>query len=286
MSLFFVDSSCDLDSQQIKSLGIECFNLPYVIDGKEKLIADDFEYTKFYSKIRKGIELKYLPLSEKEYENVFEPALKSGDDIVYVYSTSKVLDCKNLFSARDKLLNKYPDRKFNLIDSKNFSAGHASVCFMLAMKYRSGRTVDEIVEDSYDVIDSIACYMIVDSLEQISKHGALETNAVVGTALNIKSILAVDIDGRIRLVEKVSGRKRALNKLIQIVRQTGKNIADNQLVICNSHATEDSKFIADTLKSYMGDDLKVLEQNISPSNTAVVGNNVISIAFHVYKKMH
>ena len=92
MSLFFVDSSCELDPQQIKNLGIEIFNLPYSIDGQEKIITDDFDYIKFYSKVRKGVDLKYLPLSEKEYVNIFEPALKGGDDIVYVHSSGQVFD--------------------------------------------------------------------------------------------------------------------------------------------------------------------------------------------------
>ena len=51
MSLIFVDSSCDLDFQQIKNLGIECFHLPFVLNGEEGSTNSDFDYHKFYSKI-------------------------------------------------------------------------------------------------------------------------------------------------------------------------------------------------------------------------------------------
>jgi DegV family protein with EDD domain len=286
MSLFYVDSSCDLEPQQIKSLGIECFNLPYKIDGQTKTLDDDFDYAKFYSKVRKGVNIEYLPLSVSQYEGVFEPALKGGDDVIYVHPTSKIFDTTNLIKARKKLCEKYPERRFEIIDSKNFSAGHASVCFALALKYKNGQTIDEIVNEDYKTIDSIACYMVVDSLENLSKAQIIDAGAVVGSTLNIKSILAVDIDGNIRLVEKVSGKKRALNKLIQLVRQTGQNIVDNPLFITNSLSSADAKMVVDGLKEYIGEELKVLEHNISPTNTTIVGNGVVAIAFRVHKKIH
>jgi DegV family protein with EDD domain len=286
MSLFFVDSSCDLDSQQIKSLGIECFNLPYVLDGELKTLDEDFEFSKFYSKVRKGEGVKYQSLSEKEYMKVFEPALKGGDDIIYVYSSGLIFDSTNVLSAREKLLKKYSERKFELIDSKNFSIGHGNVCFLLGLQYHNGSTIEEIIEYSYDLIDSVACYMVVDSIQPLIVSGIMDENSMVGSALNIKSILAVDIDGSIRLVEKVSGKKRALSKIVQLIRQTGKNIADNPLFIANSHAETDAQYIVDTLKGYLGDEMKVLESNITPSNVSIVGNGAVVVAFRVYKKIH
>ena len=65
MSLIFVDSSCDLDFQQIKNLGIECFHLPFVLNGEEGSTNSDFDYHKFYSKLRKGIVVTNKNLTEK-----------------------------------------------------------------------------------------------------------------------------------------------------------------------------------------------------------------------------
>ena len=286
MSLFFVDSSCDLDAQLIKNLGIECFSLPFKIEGEVKSITDDFDYLKFYSKVRKGVDLSYEALSEKGYIKIFEPALQGGDDIVYVHASSKIFDTKNLVSAREKLLNKYPERKIELIDSKNFSVGYGAVCFKLALEYRNGKTIQEIVDNAYETIDSMACYMVVDSLEPVNNFGAMDCGAVVGTALNIKSILAIDIDGNFRLLEKVSGKKRAVSKLVQLIRQTGKNIADNPLYVCNSHSASDADSLIGTLKEYMGDDFKAVSENLTPSNTIVVGNGVVLVSFPVHKKIH
>lgn len=281
MSLFFVDNSCDLDTQQIKNLGIECFNLPTDFSGES---LDDFDYPKFYSKLRKGIVISPKSLTEKEYISIFEPAFKMGDDIIYVHASSSIIDTTNLLSSKKKLSTKFPDRRFELIDSKNFSSGYGVVAFMLALKYHNGDSIDEIVEYSHSIIDSIAMYMIVDSLEPLSRSGKLYTNAVVGTALNIKSIIAVDYDGKFKLVEKVSGKKRAISKLIQIIRQTGKNIADNLTIVNSSSSTVDTEFLLISIKEHFGEDIRLLSNYISPINTSIVGSNVITLAFNVHKK--
>ena len=153
MSLFFVDNSCDLDFEQIHKLGIECFTIPYLINDMEHSFGHDFDYEKFFSKVRKGVVLASKNLTEEEYVKAFEPALNNGDDIVYVHASSELYDYSELHNARKKLLEKYPERKFEFVDSKNFSAGLGVVSLELALKYRNGKSVDELVEFSYELFE-------------------------------------------------------------------------------------------------------------------------------------
>ena len=60
MSLFFVDSGCDLGFDQIKKLGIESINLNYTINDKEMEFNSEFDYDKFYSKFKKGVCVNYI----------------------------------------------------------------------------------------------------------------------------------------------------------------------------------------------------------------------------------
>ena len=286
MSLFFVDNSCDLDFEQIRKLGIECFSLPYLINDVEHSFDDDFNYEKFFSKVRKGIVLSYRPLTKDEYVQVFEPALNGGDDVVYVHASSEMFDYANLSKAKEKLLNKYPERKFELIDSKNFSAGLSMIALELALKYRNGCTIEEIVEHSYLVKDKIATYMVVKSLENMTLNGVVEGNNLVGSSLNVNYIVSVDFDGNFKVVDKVSGRKRAISKLIQIVRQTGENITDYSLIVTESQVGTEGEEMISKLREYFGEDMKVILQKMSPTTTAIVGLGSIAIAFKVHRKMN
>lgn len=286
MSLFFVDNSCDLDFEQIRKLGIECFSLPYLINDVEHSFDDDFNYEKFFSKVRKGVVLSYRQLSKEEYIQVFEPAINGGDDIVYVHASGEMFDYTNLEKAKEKLLNKYPDRKFELVDSKNFSAGLSMIALELALKYRNGCTIEEIVEHSYTIKDKVATYMIVKSLENMTLNGVVEGNNLVGSSLNVNYIVSVDVDGNFRVVEKVSGRKKAISKLIQILRQTGENITDYSLIITESQVSTEGEEVISKLKEYYGQDLKVILQKMSPTTTAIVGLGAIAIAFKVHRKLN
>ena len=286
MSLFFVDNSCDLDFEQIRKLGIECFSLPYLINDVEHSFDDDFNYEKFFSKVRKGIVLSYRQLSKEEYIQVFEPALNGGDDVVYVHASGEMFDYTNLEKAKEKLLNKYPERKFELIDSKNFSAGLSMIALELALKYRNGCTIEEIIEHSYSIKDKVATYMVVKSLENMTLNGVVEGNNLVGSSLNVNYIVSVDVDGNFRVVDKVSGRKKAIAKLIQILRQTGENVTDYSLIVTESQVGIESVEMVAKLREYFGDELKVIIQKMSPTTTAIVGLGSIAIAFKVHRKMN
>ncbi|MBE5736536.1 MAG: DegV family EDD domain-containing protein [Clostridiales bacterium] len=286
MSLFFVDSGCELDSTQIRNLGIECINLPYEINNEVKEFGENFDFDKFYSKLRKGVVLNLCPLKSEEYVKILEPALEGGDDIIVVHSSNEIFSNKGLLDAVATLKDIYPDRLIELIDSKNMSAGTGVVCYELAKMYHSGATIQEIVDASLDIINTTACYMIVDSLEPLSYNGVVDSSLVIGSSLNIKLIIAIDIDGKVRLIDKVSGRKRAIAKLVQIIRQEGKNVADNTIIVSNSNLTSESADLVSTLKEYFGDSLKLIECRITPSNAVLLGCGSMGVAFKVHRKIH
>lgn len=283
MSLFFVDSGSELDATQTKKLGIECINLPYAINDKRYEFDEDFDYEKFYSKFKKGVCVNYLHLSEAEYINIFEPCLSQGDDIAYVYSSEKVIDNTNLKNAVNNLLEKYPERKFSLIDSANLSIGQGLVSYECALLYRKGLSVEEIEEKANEIKNNYSMYFSCNSIEQLCDNNLIDSGLITGTALNIKPILSVDFDGNIQLIDKVSGKKKALSKLIELCRQTGENVADYPIGIVYSNDFAQAEELKNKLLELFGD-VNIIISRMSPSNASLVGNSVIGISFHVHRK--
>ena len=64
MSLLFVDSGCDLSYNHIKMLGIDCINIPYLINDTVLSFSEDFDYEKWLERTRfeKFWEWFFLPL--------------------------------------------------------------------------------------------------------------------------------------------------------------------------------------------------------------------------------
>lgn len=285
MSLLFVDSGCDLSVDQIKMLGIECVNLPYMINDRELSFVGEFDYEKFYSKCRKGVVIDRSPLSKQEYIDIFEPAIK-GDDIIYIHENGKLLDMDILHSVRDFLLKKYDGRRFELIDSKNYSIGYGSISYLLARLYRNGGSIDEIVNASYDISKETAMYVILDGLDGLCNHQLLGDGKVVGTSLNIKPIISIDVDGNVQVVDKVSGRKKAINRLLEIVRQTGENVVDYPMAIVHSHLDSDAIDLDTRLKECFGNDIQLTTHKMSPENVSLFGMHALGVVFHTHCRIH
>ena len=284
MSLFFVDSGCDLGFDTIKKLGIESINLPYSINDKQLEYSQDFEADKFYSKFKKGVCVNFLPLTEQNYIDIFDPCLSQGDDIIYVHSSSKIIDYQTLYSAREKLLQSYPDRKFELVDTANVSIGQGLIAYECALLYRKGYSVSEIYEQSFEIKNNYAMYFSCDSLEQMCNNNIIDSNLVSGTALNIKPILAVNFDGEIEIIDKVSGKKKVISRLVELCRQTGQNVADYMIGIVYSSDQKSAEELKCKLNEVFGDEITVIMERVSPSNAALLGNSVLGISFRVHKK--
>lgn len=286
MSLFFVDSNCDLNRDYIKKLGVECIDLPYSINDKTFPFDEEFDYKKFYSKYKKGVIVNNVNLSTENYMDIFSKCLDLGDDIVYVHSSQNLVDISNLISARDTLKEVYPDRKIEIIDSSNISVGQGALSIELAMMYRRGDSIDEIVEASFDKKHEYAMYFASSNCEKMRNRGLIDGSVIPGTVLNIKPIFSIDIDGKIQLVDKVSGKKKAILKLVEICRQYGKNVVDYPVAIVYSNDEASANELAEKLKEHFGSEMQISISQMSPANAGILGDSVLGLSFHVHKKFN
>ena len=285
MSLFFVDNGSELTFEQIKSLGIECFNFRYTLNDKVLDFDDKFDYDKFYSKFKKGVCVGLYNYSAQDYVDIFEPCLQQ-DDIIYICGSQDVAFNENLYKARDILTEKYSDRSFKIIESKNFSIGQGIVSYLLALGYKKGDNLEEIENKSFEIRDEIATYFMVDNVEQLYLNNLLPSNSVAGTSLNIKPILTIDIDGKFQVIDKVSGKRKALSTLITYIRQIGKNVADYPIGIVYTDNENMAIELKDEILSLFGEEVKIIMSRMSPVNSAILGRGALGLSFHVHKKVH
>ena len=286
MSLIFVDSGCDLDRDYIKKLGIECIDLPYSINDKTFSFDDEFDYKKFYSKCKKGVIINTPQLSTEEYINIFSKCLELGDDIIYVHSSENLVDIKNLINAKDSLIEFFPDRKIEFIDSQNISVGQGALSYILAMMYRRGDNIEDIVNAGLEKRQECAMYFASGNCEQMQNRGLIDSSVLPGTMLNIRPIFSVDCDGKIQLVDKVSGKKKAVLKLLEICRQQGQNVADYPISIVYGNDEVSANELADKVKEYFGSEVQLSVSQMSPYNVGVLGDSILGISFHVHKKLN
>ncbi|MBE5738226.1 MAG: DegV family EDD domain-containing protein [Clostridiales bacterium] len=282
MSLFFVDNNCDLGNELIGKMSIECIDFPYLLDGK--VMTFDYDYSKLVSKSKKLLKIEALELSKENYVSIFKQCFDRGDDVIYLYASEKIFNTKNLTDAKTQLEQLYPDRKLLLIDSCSFSIGQGLISYDIAMQYRNGATISEIEEYSYKIKNEYALYLTVDTANTLVDNGLVPSTMVAGASLSVKPILTIDFDGSFQLVEKVSGKKRAVSKMVDYIRQYGSNVADYPIGIVYSDNETQANELREKVVEYFGEEAKILMGRFSPSNLSIVGVGAIGICFHVKKK--
>ena len=80
-----------------------------------------------------------------------------------------------------------------------------------------------------------------------------KTAAWAGTMLNIKPVMHVDDDGHLIPLEKVRGRKKSLNALVDHMEKSAVQPIDNQMVfITHGDCLEEAEYVADQVKERFG----------------------------------
>ncbi len=285
MSLLFIDTSCDLSDEQIKKMGVECIRMPFKYDGKKTQYDENYDFDRLHSKCRKGIDISTYTLTVKDYVKFLEEPLKNGDDILYLHSSAHMISTENLVLAKGQLLEQYPDRKIILVDSCNFSVGTGILAYLIALKFIASATIDEIEEYLLQIRNEYQLFMLLDSVDTLVANNVLAEEKSHGFTLNIKPIITLDMDGNCILTDRVNGRKKGAQKLIEYIRLYGENVIDYPINVVYSSSEQEAEELKEKLFGYFGKDANIFLQRMTPANMALVGGGALGICFHLRKKI-
>ena len=116
--IIFTDSTCDLDAEHIKELGVKTIPLNFTYEGKSYIDGAGLSYKDFYNLLREKKDITTSQINAGTFIKEFEPYLKEQKDILYIafssglsgtYSSAKI--------AEADLQEKYPNRKIIVIDT-------------------------------------------------------------------------------------------------------------------------------------------------------------------------
>ena len=150
------------------------------------------------------------------YRRCFEQALKAGEDVLYLCFSSGMsgtLQSANL--CAEELREEYPARRLIVLDTLCASVGQAMLVREAARKQQEGLSIDELAAWVEENRLKICHWFTVDSFDHLKHGGRVSAAAAaVGTMLQIKPLLHVDDEGKLRVAEKPRGRKQAIRTQI------------------------------------------------------------------------
>ena len=210
----FTDATADLSPTLLAGLpSVEIIPMQVEIGGTEYTYGspDGITATEFYRLQRAGNFATTSQINPTVYFQYFEPCLRQGVDVLYLcFSSGLSGTYQSAMLAAEELQQEYPERKIICVDTLGASAGEGFLVREAAKMQGNGLTIEELAEWVTKRRLQVCHWFTVDTFTHLKHGGRVSAAAAaMGTALQIKPLLHVDDNGKLQVMEKSRGRKKA-----------------------------------------------------------------------------
>ena len=225
------DSATDLPKEIIDKYQLHVIPTPVTIDGTDYFDGKTIFPEEFYRIQADGADIKTYHINQYMFRENFEPYAKAGDEVLYLCFSTGIAGTFNAANlAKEELLEKYPDFKLTILDTKCASLGFGLVVEKVLRMQANGAPKELIIEAAQYFCDHMEHIVTVETLEYLYKGGRLSrTSAVLGGVLDVKPIIEVNDEGALVAFEKVRGRHKSLKRCVELVGERGVEL-DKQII--------------------------------------------------------
>ena len=279
--VFMTDSDSDLPFHLKEQYNIPVVYMPYALNGKEYFddLGQMLDHKSYYDMMRNGAAPVTSALNEASYIEYFEPVLKEKDLLFVAFSSKLSCTLQAVYSAREKLLEQYPDRKFIVVDTLRISGPMTLLVLKAHEMYRAGKPIEEVAAWLEENKLRAQAYFIVDDLKYLKRGGRISaTAATVGTMLDLKPIISEAPDGTLTANDKIRGRKKAIAFIVDKMLEFAPDPAESPIIVLNADSIEDAERTKALVEQKLpGADVMI--ENVGPVIGAHSGPGTIALCF-------
>ena len=250
-------STSDLNVKHYKDRGIRYICFHYFLDGIEH--KDDFGETlpisEFYKKMEQGAMTKTSQLNAQDYYNYFENLINEGyKEILHLTLSSGISGTINSARIAVNMINeKYKDVKIYIVDSLAASSGYGLLMEKLADLKDEGKSIEEVKDWAENNRLFINHWFFSTDLKYYVRGGRISrTSGFFGNMLHVCPLLNVNDEGKLIPREKIIGKKKVINAIVQKMIENAKDGKDynDYCYISHSAVFEDAKAVKDKVEDY------------------------------------
>ncbi|HIU01536.1 MAG TPA: DegV family protein [Candidatus Coproplasma excrementavium] len=213
------DSTCDLYASFIRQHDIKFVSLTYTVEDKNGNMTDGLDnftdysqYVEFYEKLRGGCLSRTSMLNYESHLAHFTRLAEEGaKDVVHFTISSGLSPTVTVAEkAAADVKKKYPEFNVYAVDSLSATIGQGALVRAALRMRDEGKSAEETVAYVKDMRLKIQYMIAVNDLNYLKRGGRVSSvAAIAGTMLGIKPILSFTRDGKLNVIDKVRGMKRA-----------------------------------------------------------------------------
>lgn len=280
------DSTCDLYAQEIKDLGIYVGHLSYLVEKNDEIseYEDNFteysQYVDYYNQLKNGAIAKTSILNVEAHVRMFtemaEKGIKNALHISQSYGLSPTLDNAN--KAIEIVKEKYPDINYKAIEARTTTVAEGMLVKIACEMRDANKGLDETIAFLQDLKLRIQHFIIADDLMFLKRGGRVSgAKAVVGTLLNLKPIIEFSQEGKLEVVRKEMGMKKAIKSVVEEAKKYTKNKTAFKGVIVHTNNEPMAREMQEQIKKAFGYEPEI--RIMGPIIGAHVGPGAVAYTF-------
>ncbi len=227
-----VDSTCDLYHDFVVENEIAFVPLTFTVekDGKMEDRLDAFteygQYVDFYNELRAGAFSRTAMLNyEAHFEHFHKLAEGGAQDVVHFTISSGLARTREVAAqAAADVQKEFPVFNVLVVDPLTTTVGCGALVRQ-ALKYRNdGKTAEETWKYCNELRLHIQHFIVADDLQYLKRGGRISAAAAaIGGVLGIKPIISFDKEGKLGVIDKVRGTKKAISYIKDKMEKEGPN---------------------------------------------------------------
>ncbi len=249
-----VDSACDLPEEILEKYNIELLPFNINIDGESYKDGIDIEIDELYAALRESKIPKTSQVSPEDFKNVLKKNAELGNDCIYISFSAKMSGAfKTAKLVAEQVEDKYNDIKIDVLDSKAGSVATGIIAYKAAILLENGVEKEKVIEKIKFWADHIEHIFMLANLKTLERGGRIsKTKSFIGNILNIKPILHVN-DGKIELLQKARGTKKAINKMINFLKNKSYDITEQLIGIAHADDLDHAEVLKEKIEDLGGE---------------------------------
>ncbi len=260
-----VDSASDITNDIAEKYDIKILPVTVSFSDGEYRDKIDISIEELY---KKADELKELPktaqITPAVFSDVFEQELSQNDQVIVITMGSKYSGTYNSAVLAKGIVQ---SDNLYIVDSGTITLGYGHLVYEVAKKLKEGCNIDEVMRHIDYCKENIVTFAMFDTLEYLKKGGRLSASkAMIGNILNIK--LIVQIKEELLPMEKPRGMKKAMNWVVDYIKENNIYLKDKEVVVIHSAAEESAEQMRELLSKEHG-----VNKFVNLSMGAVVGTH-------------
>ena len=280
--VIIADSTNDMPPEFAMENNVDIVKIIYQLDDEVYGIDKHLSMKEFYDEMRAGRMTKTAAPNIHQIKEHFEKWAKEGKDILFMCLSSGISSTvNNAFIARDEVAEEYPDVDICVMDSICCAGGQGMLLYHAVNNKKNGMSARENMESLEEIKHHIIQKFTVDDLTYLQRGGMIsKAAAAIGTVINLKPLLHVDAEGKLGAEQKIRGRKKALNQLIENMGPAMGSYIDKQemILVCHGDCDEDVDYCIKLIEEKYKPK-EIIKSYISPTIGAHTGPGGLAIFF-------